>query len=330
MKLSSKELSNKIKIPLTNVKQWITVHPNGADSKGQPIPVMEGQTKGDAVKSFISSHESQKNKTAQKTLEKMKEMSRPVLNDDAYKALKKVGIAQEQIIRLEQTLDSLPEKAKEKFKKALEKGIEVSNDSTAYYDTTTDKIYMLSEDSAEAIIHELSHSIDVGAVNHKMMYSTVTSASNLLGWYMDDQKKKPSDYDYTNVDYLNIVNYLGVKLDKDGYISQDAKDKSIDIFIDFVKKQKGEIGEEGIRRISDILSSITYNRLGEVAYCAGHENSYWGRSYTGDIGSWAEQEQWADYCALKITKNEKALNLLKEICPITSECLEKVYKEAFE
>jgi hypothetical protein len=52
--------------------------------------------------------------------------------------------------------------------------------------------------------------------------------------------------------------------------------------------------------------------------------------YTGDIGSFAEQEQWANYCSLKITKNEKALNLLKEICPITSKCLEKVYKEVFD
>ena len=38
------------------VKQWITVHPNGEGTKGRPIPVMEGQTKGEAVKSFIDKH----------------------------------------------------------------------------------------------------------------------------------------------------------------------------------------------------------------------------------------------------------------------------------
>lgn len=36
--------------------EWITVHPNGKDSKGQPIPVKEGQSKGEAVKSFIEKH----------------------------------------------------------------------------------------------------------------------------------------------------------------------------------------------------------------------------------------------------------------------------------
>ena len=39
------------------VKQWITVHPNGENSKGQPIPVMEGQSKAEAVKAFVSKHQ---------------------------------------------------------------------------------------------------------------------------------------------------------------------------------------------------------------------------------------------------------------------------------
>ena len=41
---------------MAEVKQWITVHPNGADSKGQPIPVMEGESKGQAVKNFVNKH----------------------------------------------------------------------------------------------------------------------------------------------------------------------------------------------------------------------------------------------------------------------------------
>ena len=46
-----------------DVKQWITVHPNGADTKGQPIPVMEGQSKGEAVKAFIDKHSKHKDKS---------------------------------------------------------------------------------------------------------------------------------------------------------------------------------------------------------------------------------------------------------------------------
>lgn len=40
---------------MANVEKWITVHPNGKENKGQPIPVMEGQSKGEAVKSFVES-----------------------------------------------------------------------------------------------------------------------------------------------------------------------------------------------------------------------------------------------------------------------------------
>lgn len=44
---------------MADVKQWITVHPNGSDSKGQPIPVMEGESKGQAVKNFVNKHKSE-------------------------------------------------------------------------------------------------------------------------------------------------------------------------------------------------------------------------------------------------------------------------------
>lgn len=40
---------------MAEVKDWITVHPNGKENKGQPIPVMEGQSKDEAVKSFVES-----------------------------------------------------------------------------------------------------------------------------------------------------------------------------------------------------------------------------------------------------------------------------------
>ena len=35
------------------IDDWITVHPHGKENKGQPIPVEKGQTKGEAVKSFV-------------------------------------------------------------------------------------------------------------------------------------------------------------------------------------------------------------------------------------------------------------------------------------
>lgn len=54
---------------MDKVKKWITVHPHGKENKGQPIPVMDGQSKGEAVNAFIDKHKSEQSKT-QKELEK--------------------------------------------------------------------------------------------------------------------------------------------------------------------------------------------------------------------------------------------------------------------
>ena len=53
---------------MADIKQWITVHPNGEENKGQPIPVEEGQTKADAVKHFIAKHKNKNAKQLSKEL----------------------------------------------------------------------------------------------------------------------------------------------------------------------------------------------------------------------------------------------------------------------
>ena len=57
---------------MAEVKQWITVHPNGADSKGQPIPVMEGESKGEAVKNFVNKHKNEVKELNKKSTDELK------------------------------------------------------------------------------------------------------------------------------------------------------------------------------------------------------------------------------------------------------------------
>lgn len=57
---------------MSDINQWITVHPNGKDSKGQPIPVKEGQTKGEAVNAFISKHRDNVKELGKKSNEELK------------------------------------------------------------------------------------------------------------------------------------------------------------------------------------------------------------------------------------------------------------------
>jgi hypothetical protein len=63
---------------------WITVHPNGKDSKGQPIPVKEGQSKGEAVKSFISKHQKSVNDNQNKSIDELKAKAQEVDNNDSF------------------------------------------------------------------------------------------------------------------------------------------------------------------------------------------------------------------------------------------------------
>lgn len=57
------------------VKQWITVHPNGKDNKGQPIPIMEGQSKGEAVKAFVGKHQKEVSELKGKSIDELKKQA---------------------------------------------------------------------------------------------------------------------------------------------------------------------------------------------------------------------------------------------------------------
>lgn len=41
-------------------------------------------------------------------------------------------------------------------------------------------------------------------------------------------------------------------------------------------------------------------------------------------------EAWANFCALKVSKNRNMLSVLKDIVPGMYEALEKTYKEVFD
>lgn len=64
--------------------EWITVHPNGKDSKGQPIPVKEGQSKSEAVKAFISKHQKGINEDKNKSIDELKAKAQEVDNSDSF------------------------------------------------------------------------------------------------------------------------------------------------------------------------------------------------------------------------------------------------------
>lgn len=64
--------------------EWITIHPNGKDSKGQPIPVKEGQSKKDAVKAFICKHQKGVEEDKNKSIDELRAKAQEVDNNEGF------------------------------------------------------------------------------------------------------------------------------------------------------------------------------------------------------------------------------------------------------
>lgn len=95
---------------MADVKQWITVHPNGKENKGQPIPVKEGQTKSEAVKDFVSKKQGEKTyrqNTSYDEIQAKKEPLESKYNTEAVEEATNNKKSKEKNI-----LEDLPESAK--------------------------------------------------------------------------------------------------------------------------------------------------------------------------------------------------------------------------
>ena len=327
---------------------WITVHPNGKDGKGQPIPVLEGQTKKEAIKSFVEKHKNKSIDELQKEVRqeintKAKFAESPtnisesaqsgIVDKNTKEHLVQIGILEEEINKLGTCLSGLNKKAQEMYLACMKKGFEVSNDGVAFHDPKNDKIYLTYGDTHDTIIHELSHSLDKGAIFIKKEYYTIQSASKLIEEYMEDKKVKPSDFAHSNIDYEYIINKLKLKTDAQGNLAK-TKNGSADPtnaikFRKWINNFKSEMPSKDFSRVVDIVASVTYGMLGEETFDA-HEAGYWlTREKDSKLGDYSSQEQWANFCSLKAKNSNKALNLLKGICPNTFDCLEKTYKKVF-
>lgn len=83
---------------MADVERWITVHPNGADSKGQPIPVKEGQNNKQATESFLAKKKNKAINPEEKAKEKfVQTMNAPV--DSVVDVQSKYNIVENNKIR---------------------------------------------------------------------------------------------------------------------------------------------------------------------------------------------------------------------------------------
>lgn len=125
---------------MEKVKEWITVHPNGKENKGQPIPVKEGQTKGEAVKAFVSKHKDNVKDLAKKSVDELKK--------DAT-----IDLGEKKTIPKDLTLRELPQKRIEEAEAYIKsKGWGRETKNTMYGRLLSDINYFFGEGSRDEIV----------------------------------------------------------------------------------------------------------------------------------------------------------------------------------
>jgi len=244
--------------------------------------------------------------------------------------LKNKGFSEEQAKEIANDLERLPAKEKRKWIEAFKKTTyEIAPDNKdTHYNPTADKVVIGKNEEKSNIIHETAHAIDVGAIKKIIRIGDeryffdfeVDSASGYLQELISSEA-------FTR-DLENFASKIGAKIE-DGWFAEEG----IEVFKKYNKWAKETIkrlGEAGFGEVSDILSGITQDYNGASMIYGGHSKEYWQRPVTGNKAFMVNVESWADFCALKVTNNNKMLSLLKEVVPERYNALEKVYQEVFE
>lgn len=190
-----------------------------------------------------------------------------------------------------------------------------------------DKVYLRRYETAGVAIHETAHAIDKGSVNKTVRVGTdkhgldigIDSASLNIQVLRDGAKG--SDLD-------NIARIIGAKIEDDWFAEDDFEvSQKYNIW---AKSIVDKYGQTGFGSVSDIISGITEDYIGSSRSYGGHETGYWLTKVPDGEAYMVNVEAWADFCTLKVSRNENMLLVLKETVPGMYGALEQTYKEVFK
>lgn len=238
---------------------------------------------------------------------------------------REIGIEDKQVTRLQDGLSSLPDSEKKVWQDTINQiQYKIASDEDVSY-FKDGKITLHKEDTAQTVLHETAHAIDKNAVNIRVGGDdwgyTITDASRYVEELMD--------YDKEGLDLEAFADAIGVKLE-DGWFGD--KGEVFEKYNDWMKGlvKEYDFDREDLSLLSDIFSGMTQDTIGASYIWGGHDKSYWMQPATRGNALMKNAEAWADYCALRATKNEKLLEILEKTAPNLSKSLEKVYSEVFK
>lgn len=198
-----------------------------------------------------------------------------------------------------------------------------------HFDPNKNIVYLHLTDDALTVVHETAHAIDEGAMCRKVIEHV---GSHNFEWEINSASMNVQELSkpYIDSDIESIAKYIGVTVDKGHFTCSNA-----DVICGFEKYANNILNQfpddrSAFSCVSDIISGMTDDLTNGSKEFGGHSKEYWQSGIQGNGAFMVNIEAWADFCALKVSKNKNMLSVLKNIVPGMYEALEQTYREIFD
>jgi hypothetical protein len=238
------------------------------------------------------------------------------------------GISAEECAKMRETYEAMPDSLKAKYEKVFRETKFTTTDETSYYNAINGNICIGECADSSTILHESSHALDNGALDKTIKNSLgtvkVTSASQNIDILSKNDRQS---------DFEAMAKVVGIKTNGKGWFAETNDDgtpytgKLLDSYLKWGREYSDST--PGFDAVSDAISGITLDSMGESYSYGGHSSSYWQQPYGGTLASHQSREYWANYCMLKAKGYTDALELLKKVTPGKYAAAEQTYKEVF-
>ena len=223
------------------------------------------------------------------------------------------------------TYSSLPEKVKQVYTDAFRE-VPVSHDNFSYYDSLSRSVSFGLIQDGRTFWHEFSHALQdrvLMKVKTQIGEKYVSEDTN-PACYIDTQLMQ-NDGDQS--DFKTMMSIIPFRQNEDGGMAEPKE--LLEHAETFNKWFAENCKFDGAEVISDVVSSLTHDRIYATYFNGGHDASYWSQPFWGHVPSNQSSEYWAEYCELKINHHTEALAMMKRLTPKRYEATEKAFREVF-
>lgn len=236
------------------------------------------------------------------------------------------GVSAENCEQIRQVYSAMPENLQKKYESTFrETPVTFTNEGTAYFSVRDGTVFLTPDSDEEAVIHEMAHAFDRSFSKEVPNgYDSGTHTLNSASEYIDYQ----IDHDDFVYDLRSAAEIIGIPVNPDGGFSDEFSDEDrFDKFFEFYRQYRDD---PDFSIVSDVISGLTSNSLGESIISGGHHAAYWWKPFGRGTSSSQSKEMWAEYCTLKAHHNDKMLDLMSKVSPRRYKACETAYKEAIE